>query len=146
LTGPSLPPVPEPPSFGPDPRQETFYGIVGRLTSALAEAGEVQVAATGTGFPASAVDLGRLQSEIEFALAGWSSPEVRARWREDVFPWLSRFTRAWVQRRSIFEARRTRTGIRLVLDTKDDRGHYHYVVEAFLNRRATRTRRRRSRG
>jgi hypothetical protein len=132
----ALPPVPEPPSFGPDPRQETFYAIVGRLGAALSEVeGEVRVAATSTGYPASAVDLGRLQSEMERALAGWSSSEIRSRWRDEVFPWISQFTRAWVQRRSILTAKRTRSGIRIVLDTKDDRGYYHYVFEVFLNRR-----------
>ncbi|HEU4369959.1 MAG TPA: hypothetical protein VFV05_17180 [Methylomirabilota bacterium] len=110
--------------------------MVGHLTTALSDVeGEVQVAATSTGFPASAVDLGRLQSEMEGALAGWSSKDVRSRWRDEVFPWISRFTRAWVQRRSILTAKRTRSGIRIVLDTKDDRGYYHYVFEVFLNRR-----------
>ena len=52
---------------------------------------EVRVAATSTGFPASAVDLGRLQTEIERAFAGWSSEEIRSRWRSDVFPWISQF-------------------------------------------------------
>jgi hypothetical protein len=132
-----LPPVPDPPSFGPDPQQETFYTVVGRLIPALSDAdNEVHVAASSTGFPASSVDLGRLQSEIERALGGWSSTEIEARWRDDVFPWISQFTRAWVQRRSILQATRTRSGIRIVLDTKDDRGYYHYVFEAFLNRGA----------
>ena len=64
-----LPPIPEPPSLGPDPRQETFYRIVGRLTSALSEVeGEIRATATSTGYPASAVDLGRLKTEIERAL------------------------------------------------------------------------------
>ena len=130
-----LPPVPEPPAFGPDPRQETFYSVVGRLIPALSDPdGEVRVASTSTGFPASAVDLGRLQSEMERAFAGWSRKEIRFRWRDDVFPWISQFTRAWVQRRSILQARCTRLGIRIVLDTKDDRGYYHYVFEVFLRR------------
>ena len=130
-----LPPIPEPPSFGPDPRQETFYRIVGRLTSALSGAeGDVRAAATATGYPASAVDLGRLQTEIERALAGWSRRDIRVRWRDEVFPWISGLTRGWVQRRSILTLKRTRTGIRVILDTKDDRGSYHYVFEAFLHR------------
>jgi hypothetical protein len=82
----------------------------------------VRVAATSTGFPASAVDLGRLQTEIERAFAGWSSEEIRSRWRSDVFPWVSQFTRTWVQRRSVLH-------VRIGLDTKDDRGYYHYVFE-----------------
>ncbi len=131
-----LPSVPEPPSFGPDPRQETFYAVVGRLVPALSDPdSEVRIAATSTGFPAAAVALGRLQSEMERALAGWSSKEIRSRWRDEVFPWISQFTRAWVQRRSMLHATPTRSGIRIVLDTKDDRGYYHYVFEVFLNRR-----------
>lgn len=132
----ALPPIPEPPSFGPDPRQETFYRIVGRFTSALAGVeGEIRAAATSTGYPASAVDLGRLQSEIERALDGWSRHEIRARWRAEVFPWISSLTRAWVQRRSLLTLKRTRLGIRVLLDTKDDRGYYHYVFEAILHLR-----------
>jgi len=131
----TLPPIPEPPSFGPDPRQETFYAIVGRLGTALSEAGgELRVAATSTGYPASAVDLGRLQSELERALTGWSTREIRTRWRDEVFPWISQFTRAWVQRRSILTAKRTRSGVRIVLDTKDGRGYYHYVFEVFVQK------------
>lgn len=130
-----LPPIPEPPSFGPDPRQETFYDIVGNLDSALSGAeGEVRVASTATGFPASAVNLGRLQSEIERALAGWSMKEVRGRWRDEVFPWIAAFTRTWVQRRSILRLTRARSGIRIVLDAKDDYGYYHYVFDVFPNR------------
>jgi len=110
---------------------------VGRLTSALSGVeGEIHTAATSTGYPASAVDLGRLQSEIERALTGWPRKEVRARWRDEVFPWISALTRAWVQRRSILTLKRTRTGIRVIIDTKDDRGYYHYVFEAFLHLRA----------
>ena len=131
-----LPPIPVPPSFGPDPRQETFYAIVGRLTAVLEHPdAEIHAAATATGYPASAVDLGRLQAEIERGLDGWSRKEIRARWREDVFPWISQLTRAWVQRRSILTLKRTRDGIRVVLDTKDDLGYYHYVFEVFVNRR-----------
>src|SRR5207249_9630100 len=91
-----LPAVPDPPSFGPDPRQEMFYTVIGRLVPALSHPeSQVRVAATSTGFPASAVDLGRLQTEIERAFAGWSSKEIRSRWRSDVFAWISRFTRTW---------------------------------------------------
>ncbi len=139
----ALPVVPDPPVFGPDPRQENFYAIVGRLVPALSDSEtEVQVAATATGYPASTVDLGRLQIEVERALAGWSIKEMRARWRDDVFPWICEFTRAWVQRRSLLTAKRTRSGIRIILDTKDDRGYYHYVFEVFLTRRTKRTTRR----
>ena len=131
-----LPAVPDPPSFGPDPRQEMFYTVIGRLVPALSHPeSEVRVAATSTGFPASAVDLGRLQTEIERAFAGWSSKEIRSRWRSDVFPWISRFTRTWVQRRSVLHAKPIRSGIRIGLDTKDDRGYYHYVFEVLRNQR-----------
>ena len=131
-----LPPVPDPPSFGPDPRQEMFYSVIGRLVPALSHPEtKVRVAATSTGFPASAVDLGRLQTELERAFAGWSSKEIRSRWRSDVFPWISQFTRAWVQRRSILRAKPILSGIRIGLDTKDDLGYYRYVFEVPLNER-----------
>lgn len=94
----------------------------------------MRVAATSTGFPASAVDLGRLQSEMERAFAGWSANEIRSRWREEVFLWIAEFTRRWVQRRSMARITRTRFGFRIVLDTKDDHGYYHYVFEVGLRR------------
>ena len=48
----------------------------------------------------------------------------------DSFPWRE------IQRRSILHARPTRLGIRIVLDTKDDREYSHYVFEVFLTRGA----------
>ena len=131
----TLPPVPPPPSFGPDPRQEIFYQTVGRLGAELQEKGEIRVASTATGYPASAVDLGRLQTEIEQALAGLTLDEIRSRWDAEVLPWLAEFTRNWIQRRKTLRTEIRGHGIALTIETQDDIGHYTYAFDVFPGRR-----------
>ena len=131
----TLPPVPPPPSFGPDPRQEIFYRTVGHLSAELQEKGEIHVASTATGYPASAVDLGRLQAEIEQALAGLTLDDIRSRWTDEVLPWLAEFTRNWIQRRKTLRAEIRGQGIAFTIETQDDRGHYTYAFDAFPGRR-----------
>lgn len=135
MTLSALPPVPPPPSFGPDSRQETFYRTAGCLGAELSkEGGEVHVAATATGYPASAVDLGRLQAEIELALAGLSIDEIRARWSDEVLPWLAAFTRVWVQRRKALHAEIREKGVALTIEAQDDAGYYTYTFDIFPGR------------
>lgn len=130
-----LPSVPPPPSFGPDPRQEIFYRTVGHLSAEFQGKGEIHVASTATGYPASAVDLGRLQAEIERALAGLTPDEIRARWSAEVLPWLAEFTRNWIQRRKTLQAEIRERGIALTIETQDDSGHYTYAFDVFPGRR-----------
>lgn len=129
-----LPAIPPPPCFGPDARQETFYRTVRQLTERPPEDGEVRVAATDTGYPASAVDLARLQAEIERGLADLSMAEIRSRWTEEILPWLAAFTRAWVQRRKALHADPRGRGIAVRIETQDDFGYYTYAFDIFPGR------------
>ena len=62
---PPLPGRPEPPRLPPDERQSRFQGIVGRIGEQIAQSSDggfgLAVANTVTGFPASAVNLGRMK-------------------------------------------------------------------------------------
>jgi hypothetical protein len=132
---PPLPPVPEPPAGPEDERQQTFARIVGNITGALFSEGEPRVGNTVTGYRASAVDVGQLQAMIEEAIATWTMEQVRARWEEDLFKWVHRFLRGWVQRCKHMQFDIEDNGIEIRLETQDDRGYYHYKFCAFPGRK-----------
>jgi hypothetical protein len=133
---PPLPPVPQPPVGPEDERQQTFARIVGNITGALFSEGETRIGNTATGFRASAVDLGQLQAMMEDAIATWDMEQVRARWEEDLFKWVHRLLRGWVQRPKHMQFDiDDDEGIRIRLETQDNRGYYHYQFDVFPGRR-----------
>ena len=131
---PKLPRVPPPPEAGGDERQGTFEGIAGRLGDAMGDRMAISAANTSRGFPASRVDLGRLQAGLEDGLKRFDMKLVRSRWGEDVSDWMSRFLMSWVQRCKGIHFRLARKGIHVRLETQDDRGYYRYEFDVFPGR------------
>ena len=95
---------------------------------------EIATANTSRGFPAAAVDLGRLQEELEAGLRRLDMKQVRARWGEDVSTWMVRLLMTWVQRCKMVRFRLRRQGINVRLETQDDRGYYRYEFDVFPGR------------
>lgn len=131
---PKLPRIPSTPGAGSDERQGTFEGIAGKLGDAMGDRMAVSVANTSRGFPASRVDLGRLQAGLEEGLKRFDMKLVRSRWGEDVSGWMSRFLMTWVQRCKGLRFRLARNGIHVRLETQDDRGYYRYELDVFPGR------------
>jgi hypothetical protein len=119
------PPIPEPPRFAPDPRQQRASRVVSGFHTAEPEAGP----AVRTGYPAAAVDLGALQRVIEEALADLE-PVFMERWPE-IEEWLGQCIRAWVQRCKSKSFSLRQRVIEIAVETQDDHGHYRYVFEVF---------------
>ena len=138
LRFPPLPPIPDPPTGLHDDRQRTFVRVIGGLGSQLGN-GDIFVspASLATGYRASAVDLGRIQEEIERALELFDMEQVRSRWNDDLFVWLRRMLLMWIQRCKFlhFDIDGEK-GIHIEVQTQDDRGYYEYHVEAFPGRGA----------
>ncbi len=126
---PPLPACPEPPHFPPDPRQDRFQAIVGKITGAVGEGFAFAAANTSNGFPASAVDVGRLKTALEGGLASFDMALVRDRWDTDVFDWLNRTVLGWVQRCKVLSLRPGESGIQVEMETQDDLGHYNYSFD-----------------
>jgi hypothetical protein len=124
---PSIPPAPQQP---PDERQAKASQIIGGLAGAV-EA-ETQVAGPNltTGYYASSVDLGRLQAELGKGVARLKPGQVEERW-DEVFSWMRRLLRVWVQRCKLMKIERRELGIRIELETQDDRGYYNYGFDVF---------------
>jgi hypothetical protein len=120
---------PEPPHFPPDPRQDRFQAIVGKITGAAGEGFAFAAANTSNGFPASAVDVGRLKTALEGGLASFDMALVRDRWDTDVFDWLNRTVLGWVQRCKVLGLRPGESGIQVEMETQDDLGHYNYSFD-----------------
>lgn len=93
------------------------------IVANLSGRGATTAANTGQGFPASAVDLGRLKTVLEVGLQQLDMRQVRERWSEDVFVWLCSAVRAWVQRCKAMTMRPRRDGIHVRLETQDDHGY-----------------------
>jgi hypothetical protein len=130
---PPLPAVPPAPLHPPDERQTQTRQIIGGLAGAV-EA-DVQVAGPNltTGFSASSVDLGRLQSELQKGIARLNAAQLDERW-DEVFSWMHRLLRAWVQRCKLMKIERKELGIRIELETQDDHGYYKYEFDVFSRR------------
>jgi hypothetical protein len=124
---PAFPPAPQQP---PDARQAQTRQIIAGLAGAV-EA-ETQVAGPNltTGYFASSVDLGRLQSELAKGVARLNAAQLEERW-DEVFSWMHRLLRAWVQRCKLMKIERKELGIRVELETQDDHGYYEYRFEVF---------------
>ena len=116
---PPLPACPEP-SFCPvDPRQDRFRAIVGNIAAAAVEdAFHFAVANTVNGYPAAAVDIGRLKTALESGLVSFDMALVRERWETDVFEWLRKTAFAWVQRCKRLTLEPKDTGIRVEIEIR----------------------------
>ena len=90
-----------------------------------------------TGFYASAVDVGRLQAALEHGLARFDETQLETRW-DEIFDWIRRVARTWLQRCKRMRIERRKTGIRIELETQDDFGYYEYGFDVFP-RRGTRS-------
>jgi hypothetical protein len=133
---PPLPAIPDPPTGLHDERQSTFRRIAGGLAEELSgSAGGFGTANVTTGYPASAVDLGGIQDVIETALHRFDMAQVRSRWTDTLFPWLRRMLLTWIQRCKSIHFDLEEKGIRLQLQTQDDRGYYHYEFDVFPGRK-----------
>jgi hypothetical protein len=91
-----------------------------------------------TGFHASAVDVGRLQAALEHGLARFDESQVETRW-DELFGWIRRVTRSWVQRCKRMRIERHQSSIRIELETQDDLGYYEYRFDV-SPRRETKSR------
>jgi hypothetical protein len=128
---PRLPQPPEPPNFGPDPRQQVFLGVAQALSSATGANTSVNVA---RGFHAARVDLAALKSVLEAGLLEFTKATLLARWGDDLQDWMHAVLRSHVQR----QKQRTVTchdeGIHVRLETQDDLGYYSYEFDVFPGR------------
>jgi len=132
---PPLPPLPEPVALPPDQRQQTFERIAGALTAQIDDEAGVKVANTARGYYASAVDLGALQEILGNAIERFDMTEVRDRWSHDVFAWFRRSILSCVQRCKEITFDLEENGIRISLETQDDRGYYRYEFDVFPGKR-----------
>ena len=130
---PPLAPIVAPFSGPLDPRQETFYRIIGNLGRMLVEhqGGTVEATDTITGYRASAVDVGHLQELLETGLAAFGMDDLRERWDVDLFDWCLDALRGWVQRRKYLKMTLEDNGIHIAMETQDDRGYYSYEFDVF---------------
>jgi len=135
---PPLPRPPAPPQSFRDPRQATADRIIGGLTRALDESLQVAVANTRTGFPAAAVDVGKLKAALEIGLERMDMEQVRERWEQDLSEWMLRVITSWVQRCKHVKLVQHDDGLEVQLETQDDLGYYHYRFDVFAGRAKTR--------
>jgi hypothetical protein len=127
---PPLPAIPPAPQQPPDERQAKAVQVIGGLASAVET--EMQVAGPNltTGYYASSVDLGRLQAELGKGVARLTAAQLEERW-DEVFSWMRRLLRSWVQRCKLVKIERQELGIRVELETQDDHGYYKYGFGVF---------------
>ncbi len=132
---PPLPAIPEPFGSRPDERQRGFERIADAMSEAvLSESGRVAVVNTLRGFRASAVDVGSLQQMLGNAISDFRMQDVRDRWSDDIFPWFRQAIMSWVQRCKAIHFSLEQNGVRIELETQDDRGYYRYVFDVFPGR------------
>ena len=127
---PPLPPIPRAPRLPLDARQAGTTRILGALTR-MAE-GTMRLAGPNftTGFHASAVDLGRLQAALTRGVGRLDAAQLEARW-DEVFTWMMKVLRAWVQRYKSVKIKRNDLGVRVEIQTQDDHGYYSYGFDVF---------------
>jgi len=124
-----LPAVPPPPQLPADARQRIEKrAILASMKQHAAQGASLGVINMATGYPASAVDLGRLSDVVTSGLSTWSMADVRAR-RGEVRAWLDALVSTWVQRVKVFNVRFDDASFQVKLSTKDDRGFYDYGFE-----------------
>jgi len=131
---PPLPSVPVPPSFDLDPRQQTFRQVLGGLADGLSLVPvEDAKPRYRTGYPASAIDLGRLQDALASGIQAFSMADIEAR-RSEVIEWFLATLRGWVQRRKGAAIDVRANGIHVRVETQDDHGYYTYEFDVFPGR------------
>lgn len=128
---PALPPIPEPPRFPPDPRQQRFVAIVGGLNRQLSGAAHIVNSNVSTGFPASAPDIGKLQSVLASSIERMDMRAVRKRWKGEVSPWFEHVVLTWVQRCKEMRSVVRRNGVHVRLRSQDDHGYYFFAFDVF---------------
>jgi hypothetical protein len=113
-----------------------ILGAVGRVAGA-----QMHLAGPNfsTGYYASAVDLGALQTALSRGVARLDAVQVEERW-DEVLDWMRRVLRAWVQRYKHLEIERHSSGIRVEMETQDDHGYYTYAFDVFPGRRVIKAR------
>jgi hypothetical protein len=127
---PPLPAIPPAPQQPPDERQAKAVQIIGGLASAVETEMEVAGPNLTTGYYASSVDLGRLQAELGKGVVRLTAAQLEERW-DEVFSWMRRLLRSWVQRCKLVKIERQELGIRVELETQDDHGYYKYGFDVF---------------
>lgn len=132
---PPIPRLPKAPQFSADPRQSSTAQVIGATSGIARGTMHVRRPNLATGFHASAVELGRLQSVLEHGLARFDDGQLEARW-DEVFDWIRSVVRSWVQRCKKMHIERRELGIRIELETQDDLGHYEYGFDVFPRRKA----------
>jgi hypothetical protein len=65
------------------------------------------------------------------AIARFDISQVRERWDEDLFTWMRTATFSWVQRCKLLQMTIGENAVRVVLETQDDHGYYHYAFDVF---------------
>jgi hypothetical protein len=130
---PPLPTIPEPEEAAADDRQKKFAQILGNIAGSLSDG--VTVINTGTGFRASAVDLGFLQEMLGLAIKTFDMTAVRERWEDDLRPWFVEALMTWIQRCKELRFELNEYGVRVEIDTQDDCGYYRYEFAVFPGRK-----------
>ncbi|TKC99122.1 hypothetical protein [Polyangium fumosum] len=130
---PPLPRLPPPPRFPQDPRQRQTSRILGGIARAVSNEMVVSGPNLVKGFPASAVDLGRLKTALERGVHRLDAEQVAERW-DEVFAWMCRVVGAWVQRSKMLRIVQCEGGIRVEIQTQDDHGYYDYAFDVFPGR------------
>jgi hypothetical protein len=130
---PPLPRVPPPPTFAVDERQTRTMAFLGGLIEQTQERMRLAGPNFATGFHASAVDMGQLQHALGRGVQRLSDAQLEERW-DEVLDWLRKCIRAWVQRTKMVKLERATGGVRVELQTQDDRGYYTYGFDVFTKR------------
>ena len=130
---PPLPRIPLAPSFPPDPRQVSTRRIIGAIAAVAKDTMTLAGPNFVEGFPASAVNVGQLQEAMERGLRRFTGANLVDRW-DDVFGWLLRVLRSWVQRAKHIKIKRVERAVRIEVQTQDDLGYYDYAFDVFPDR------------
>jgi hypothetical protein len=130
---PPLPRPPKAPRLPADPRQSSSAHTIGAIAGIAESEMHVSGPNLPTGFYASGVDVGRLQTALEHGLARFDETQLETRW-DEIFDWIRRVARTWVQRCKQMRIERRQAGIRIELETQDDLGYYEYGFDVFPRR------------
>jgi len=130
---PPLPRLPKAPRLPADPRQSGSAHTIGAIAGIVRSEMHISGPNLSTGFYASAVDIGRLQAALERGLSRFDETQLETRWNE-IFDWIRRVARTWLQRCKGMRIERRQIGIRIELETQDDLGYYEYGFDVFPRR------------
>lgn len=130
---PPLPRPPKAPRLPADRRQSNSAHTIRAIAGIAGSEMDVSGPNLSTGFYASAVDVGRLQAALEHGLARFDETQLETRW-DEIFDWIRRVARTWVQRCKRMRIERRQIGIRIELETQDDLGYYEYGFDVFPRR------------